>query len=164
MKTIAILLGALATTTAATAATAATYEDFARVISVQEQYRSNSGSRQVCDNNQQQQQGNSVGAGTAIGAVTVGLLGAQVGKGNGKVAASAAGAVVGALSGNYIENNNRQPTNGGSRCYYPDGDSKPSGYRVTYEYMGRTYTDNFSNPPNGDEIKVRVTIAPSSYR
>ena len=155
-KTLVMLLGALATTTA----TAASYDDFARVISVQEQYRSNGGGRQVCDNNQQHS-GSTVGVGTAVGAVTGGLLGAQVGKGNGTVAASAAGAVVGALSGQYIENNNRQPNNG-SNCYYTNGDSRPNGYRVTYEYMGRTYTDNFRNPPNGDEIKVRVTVAPTS--
>ena len=157
-KCLALVLGSIT----AFSAVAANFEDYARVVSVQEQYRNNGGGRQVCDN-QQQQQGNDIGAGTAIGAVAGGLLGAQVGKGKGRVAASAGGAVVGALAGHYVENN-RQTNNGGSRCYTTGGDSRPSGYLVTYEYNGRTYTDTFTNPPSDDVMKVRVNVTPASYR
>jgi hypothetical protein len=35
---------------------------------------------------------------------------------------------------------------------------------VTYEYNGRTFTDFFPSAPNGDTIKVRVNLMPSSSR
>ena len=48
----------------------------------------------ACANNQE--------GGTAIGAITGGIIGNQFGKGSGKVAATLAGAVVGGIVGNEI--------------------------------------------------------------
>ena len=46
--------------------------------------------------------GNNQGPGTIVGAVTGGLVGNQLGRGKGKVAATAAGAVIGGIIGNQI--------------------------------------------------------------
>lgn len=47
------------------------------------------------------------GVGAVLGGVVGGLLGNQVGGGNGKIAATAAGAIGGAVVGNQVEQNNR---------------------------------------------------------
>ena len=49
-------------------------------------------------------------AGTAIGAVVGGLLGNQVGGGNGKKLATVAGAVAGGAAGRQIQGNHQQKT------------------------------------------------------
>jgi uncharacterized protein YcfJ len=140
-------------------ANAASFEDSARVLSVQEKTTQSNNRHQVCDGDQATSSG--PGVGTLIGAVAGGLLGAQVGQGNGRVAASAGGAVVGALTGNHLENNNQ----GGRNCYMADDyQTRVVGYNVSYEYQGRTFTDFFQNAPNGDTIKVRVNLTPSVSR
>ena len=67
------------------AANAGSFEDYARVISVQERYSSTGQRRQVCNNSgsSNQESSSNFGVGTAVGAVAGGLLGAQVGKGIG---------------------------------------------------------------------------------
>jgi uncharacterized protein YcfJ len=151
-KSFSLVLGAFVSLSAF----AASNEDYARVISVQERF-SQGTSRKVCANEPVANDGNSYGAGTAIGAIAGGLLGSQVGKGNGKVAAAAGGAVVGALSGNYLENRNGSTE---PRCRYVETAGRPAGYLVTYEYAGRQYTDTFTYPPEGDSVRVRVTVMP----
>ena len=67
----------------ATGTQAASFDDYARVINVQERYSGStpaSGTRTVCEPGQQVQS-NNYGAGTAIGAIAGGLIGSQVGKG-----------------------------------------------------------------------------------
>lgn len=146
---------------------AASFEDYARVIDVQERYSGSpqsGGSRPVCEP-VQQAQNSEYGAGTAIGAVAGGLIGSQVGKGNGRIAGAAVGAAAGAMAGHYVEGRNQQPQ---QRCYqtsdgYSNGYSqrRPSGYTVTYEYAGRTFTENRSRPPAGNTIRVRVNVSPN---
>lgn len=155
-KTTAVLM--LVATVSAGAVNAASFEDNARVLGVQEKLSQSNNRHQVCDGDQATSGG--PGVGTLIGAVAGGLLGAQVGQGNGRVAASAGGAVVGALAGNKLENNQ-----GGRNCYMADDyQSRVIGYNVTYEYQGRTFTDFFQNAPSGDNIKVRVNLMPSTSR
>lgn len=48
-----------------------------------------------------------LGAGTAIGAIAGGVLGNQVGKGNGRTAATVGGAVAGGAIGHQVEKRNR---------------------------------------------------------
>lgn len=155
------------TAAATLSANAASFEDYARVIDVQERYAGSTpsgGSRTVCEP-VQQAQSNDYGAGTAIGAVAGGLIGSQVGKGNGRIAGAAVGAATGAMAGHYVEGRNQQPQ---QRCYqtsdgYSNGYSlrRPSSYTVTYEYAGRTFTENRSRPPSGDTIRVRVNVSPN---
>jgi outer membrane lipoprotein SlyB len=56
------------------------------------------------------QQGNTTGTGAVIGAVVGGVAGNQVGGGNGKKVATAAGVIGGALLGNNIEQNRNSST------------------------------------------------------
>lgn len=106
---------------------AASFEDYARVIDVQERYAGSTpsgGSRTVCEP-VQQAQSNNYGAGTALGAVAGGLVGSQVGKGNGRIAGAAVGAATGAMAGHYVEGRNQQPQ---QRCYQTS-DGYSNGYR-----------------------------------
>lgn len=158
-KLIATVTATIAVITAIPAQ-AASFEDNARVLSVQEQY-DGGGQRRVC--NQAPAQNNSnfeFGAGTVVGAVAGGLLGAQVGKGNGRVAASAVGAATGAVAGTAIQGRNNSNNQGEQNCYYENNGGRLVGYRVTYEYRGMTFTDMFRNPPMGDTVRVMVNLSP----
>ena len=158
MKKIAALLILAATFSAQ----AATYEDYARVLSVQEKYASSGQPRQVCNGGSNS---SGLGMGTVIGAVSGGLLGNTVGHKSGNVATTAVGAVVGAVAGTAIENGMNGGNGGGRNCYMVN-DQQPRviGYDVTYEYGGRQLTDYFQTPPNGDTIRIRINTMPSSGR
>jgi uncharacterized protein YcfJ len=103
--------------------------------------------------------------GPLIGGVAGGLLGAQVGEGSGRVAASAAGAAVGAIVGDRLGNRDR-----GREEYYErevrrcrmvdDWQTRVTGYRVTYEYAGRSYTSVLPYDP-GRRLAVRVDVEPA---
>lgn len=75
--------------------------------------RFNDGSKVVCKNVEVQRNSKDPNriAGTAIGAVAGGLLGNQVGGGNGKKVATVAGAVAGGAAGRHIQGN-QQSKNG----------------------------------------------------
>ena len=144
------------------------YNDTARVLSSTPQTERVNMPRQECRTEYQQQSysngGNSV-AGALIGGIAGGLLGNTIGRGNGRVAAAAVGAGVGAITGNSIANNQN---GGGTRsvpvqnCYQVDNwQTVNSGYLVTYEYNGRTYTTVMNNQP-GQYIDVNVAVMPSS--
>ncbi|RRU25165.1 glycine zipper 2TM domain-containing protein [Stenotrophomonas sp. 278] len=75
--------------------------------------RFNDGSKVVCKNVEVQRNSKDPNriTGTAIGAVAGGLLGNQVGGGNGKKVATVAGAVAGGAAGRHIQGN-QQSKNG----------------------------------------------------
>ncbi len=146
------------------------YSDTARVLSSTPQMERVNVPRQECRTEYQQQSysngGNNSMAGAIIGGIAGGLLGNTVGRGNGRVAAAAVGAGVGAIAGNSIANNQRGY--GGTRsvpvqsCYQVDNwQSVTTGYLVTYEYNGRTYTTVTNDQP-GRYIDVNVAIEPRS--
>jgi uncharacterized protein YcfJ len=104
--------------------------------------------------------------GPLIGGVAGGLLGAQVGKGNGRIASSAAGAAVGAIVGDRLSHR------GGDeyyerevrRCRQVDHwESRITGYRVAYEYQGRTYGAILPYDP-GPRLAVSVSVQPAGDR
>ncbi|MSP86662.1 MAG: glycine zipper 2TM domain-containing protein [Methylotenera sp.] len=145
------------------------YSDTARVISVSPQTERVNMPHQECRTEYQQQtysnNANNSIAGAVIGGIAGGLLGNTIGKGNGRVVAAAVGAGVGALAGNSIANNQNS---GGTRsvpvqiCYQIDNwQAVNSGYLVTYEYNGRTYTTVANSHP-GTYIDVNVIIEPRS--
>jgi uncharacterized protein YcfJ len=77
--------------------------------------------------------------GTATGAIVGGLLGHQVGGGNGKKVATAVGAVAGGYAGHEIQtnmqrNNTYQTTQ--RRCSTQRGAESITGYEVTYRFDG----------------------------
>ncbi|MDO9205300.1 glycine zipper 2TM domain-containing protein [Methylotenera sp.] len=146
------------------------YTDTARVLSATPQMERVNVPRQECRTEYQQQSysngGNNNVAGALIGGIAGGLLGSTIGKGNGRVAAAAVGAGVGAMTGNSIANNQRNY--GSTRtvpvqsCYQVDSwQTVNTGYLVTYEYNGRTYTTVTNDQP-GRYIDVSVAIEPRS--
>lgn len=168
---ISILFATLALASAASFAqgsnTSNSFEDYGTVQSVSPNYESIPQQQQVCDSNsydQQPQQQGGNGAGTFIGAIAGGLLGNQVGGGNGRTAATAVGAVVGALSGQSISNGQgggyQQPQ---SRCRMVYTNSnRQNGFLVTYEYKGRSFTTVTRNDP-GRQIRLAITATPSQW-
>lgn len=96
-------------------------------------------------------------AGTVIGAVAGGLLGNQVGGGNGKKIATVAGAAAGGYAGNKVQENMQAGstyTTTENRCRtVTDTSEKVSGYKVQYELDGKRGTVNMDRDP-GNRIPV----------
>jgi len=119
--------------------------------------------------------------GTLIGALIGGALGNQVGKGDGRDAATIGGAVIGGVIGNQVDRNNvvqngaydQYRDNSGTvrRCRtvtdYDNNSRQIEGYTVTYRYAGQTYTSYTTRRP-GRTIRVVVDVRPvddgSNYR
>jgi len=96
--------------------------------------------------------------------VAGGILGNQVGGGNGRTVATAAGAIAGAIVGDRMEDNNgrraveEQPV---QRCRTIDHwQTRNDGYAVTYEYRGHTYNTVLPYDP-GRRLRVNVSVTPS---
>ena len=169
--------------------------DYAQVTRVEPIY-SNSGSsyqRQECWNEQTSSYDNGYyrdGSGrlyqgdgrnntgrVALGALIGGALGNQVGRGDGKKAATIGGAVIGGLIANNTGRNNdsydQYRDNSGTvrRCrtvndngnnYNNDGygnNQGGNGYKVTYRYAGQTY-QAVTNYRPGRTIRVVVDVRP----
>jgi uncharacterized protein YcfJ len=97
-------------------------------------------------------------AGTGIGAVVGGLLGHEVGGGNGKVLATVAGAAAGGYAGNQIE---RKVQRGDTystteqRCTTVyDSSEVPAGYQVVYVLNGKQHHIRMDHDP-GKSIPVK---------
>lgn len=101
--------------------------------------------------------------GTVVGAAVGGLLGNQVGRGGGRKAATVAGAVGGGLIGHEVgvrHDANRTTTTTETRCHtVNDSSDKVTGYDVTYEYRGRSYTTRMDHDP-GPRVAVQPTVTP----
>lgn len=119
-------------------------------------------------------------AGTAAGAVIGGVLGNQVGGGNGKKVATAAGAIVGGIIGKNVQakhqaNQTYQTTE--RECRIERGEDRVTGYDVTYEVDGESATVFMNHKPGkqlplvmDEPVTDRAEIkrltqnrAPSSY-
>ncbi len=97
-------------------------------------------------------------AGTGIGAVVGGLLGHEVGGGNGKVLATVAGAAAGGYAGNKIEQKMQQGntyTANEQRCVtVVDTAEVPAGYQVVYVLDGKEHHVHLDHDP-GKTIPVK---------
>ena len=155
--------------TGAVALHAETYVDYARVSSAQPQYESISVPRNECSsqvvNEMQPVGGQRQYGGAVIGGVAGALLGNQVGRGHGKEAATAVGAVVGAFTGDRLANADapvayqQVPREVTSCRTVNEVQTRISGYRVDYEYRGQYYTTMLHENP-GPRLQVRVSIDP----
>jgi uncharacterized protein YcfJ len=142
------------------------FDDYARVTQVTPEYQRVSIPRQECYSEyvpeRQSHRGNSL-AGSIIGGVTGGLLGAQVGRGGGRVAASATGAAIGAIVGDRLGARNDRDEyyeREVRRCRTVDSyEDHLTGYRVAYEYQGRSYVTTLPYDP-GSRVPVHVDVAP----
>jgi uncharacterized protein YcfJ len=95
-------------------------------------------------------------AGTAAGAVIGGVLGNQVGGGNGKKVATAAGAIVGGIIGKNAQakhqaNQTYQTTE--RQCRVERGEDRVTGYDVTYEVDGQS-ASVFMNHKPGKQLPL----------
>ena len=170
MKRSAILC---LTTLLAAGAQAQTFTDTARVRNVAPQYENVSVPRNECTNQWVTEQQPAVSSrnygGLAIGGVAGALLGNQVGGGRGREAATAVGAVVGALTGEHFANQNGwggypqaapQPQRQVQNCRtVNDVQTRLTGYRVDYEYRGQVYSTVTRENP-GRTLPIRVSFAP----
>lgn len=153
-------------------------QDFARVISSTPEYERVNNPRQECSSeyipgtsyrNEHADSGRSY-TGTIVGGITGALLGSRLGKGNGNRAATAAGAIAGAVIGDRIQENGRSTRQDEvyaehgrevQRCRVVDyWDNRVTGYRVVYEYAGRSYSAILPQDP-GRRIPVRVSVTPT---
>ncbi|GAC1600787.1 MAG: hypothetical protein NVS3B2_03220 [Ramlibacter sp.] len=159
---------------------AETWIDNARVRRVDPQYENvsvprNECSRQLISEAQPVNSGYGYGyggerqyGGAVLGGVAGALLGNQVGRGHGREAATALGAVVGAFAGDQYANQGNQgrsvqyvdvPREVTSCRTVSDVQSRITGYRVQYDYHGQQYT-TFSRVNPGSNLQVRVSIEP----
>ena len=159
----------LATATATVGAQAHTYTDNARVIGVEAQYENVSVPRQECRAewvSEARPAGGRNYGGAVVGGRAGALLGNQVGRGHGREAATAVGAVIGALTGDNHANRGRweQPYEPVERevtsCRtVSDVQSRIVGYRVDYEYRGQRFSTLMLDQP-GAFVPVRVSVEP----
>ena len=159
----------LAAATAAFGAQAHSYTDNARVLGVEPQYENVNVPRQECRSDwvsEARPAGRRDYGGALIGGVAGALLGNQVGRGHGREAATAVGAVFGALTGDHIANRGRweQPYEPVARevtsCRtVSDVQARVVGYRVDYEYRGQRFSTLMQDPP-GAFVAVRVSVEP----
>jgi len=101
-------------------------------------------------------------AATMIGAMVGGLLGNQVGKGDGRRAATMAGVVAGGVVGNQVVAERPQYTTQ-RRCRPASGSSGPRhvvAYDVEYRYRGEVFTSRLAYDP-GDRMRVKVSVTPA---
>lgn len=148
-------------------AQAGSFTDYAMVRNVVPQYDRVSEPRQECSTEtvvETRTTGHSYG-GAIVGGIAGALIGSQLGGGHGKQATTAAGAAIGALTGDNLDNRDR-PTetvevpHDVQRCRtVQDVHDQLTGYRVTYEYQGQRYTTMMANDP-GRRMPVRVSVDP----
>ena len=158
----------------AAGAQAQTFNDTARVRTVNPQYENVSVPRNECTNQWVTEQQPVASArnygGLALGGIAGAVLGNQVGGGRGSQAATAIGAVVGALAAEQIANQNGfgngyqqaaplQQRQVQSCRTVNDTQSRLTGYQVEYEYRGQVYSTVTRDNP-GRTLPVRVSVAP----
>ncbi len=110
--------------------------------------------------------------GTVLGGLIGGVVGNQIGKGDGRRVATVAGAILGAAVGHDIAEQRRDAAGTAAprgreelveRCelrYETQREQRIDGYRVTYEYQGRTYQTRLAYDP-GATLRIRVAVAPA---
>lgn len=117
--------------------------------------------RQVCQDQLVQDAPRSSGAGALLGAIVGGVVGNGLGKGGGKVLATGAGVIGGAVLGDHIENDGRQGTVRSVRqCEQQASyENQVVAYDVVYEYAGQRYSTQMDHEP-GRTIPLQVTVNP----
>lgn len=154
--------------TAALGAQAQTWLDNARVSSVEPQYETVNVPRQECRSRWVEDDRRSDARdyrGALIGGVAGALVGNQFGRGHGREAATAVGALVGGFTGDHIANRGRwerdQPVaREVTSCRnVNDVQTRIVGYRVGYEYHGQHFVTRMAEAP-GPFVQVRVTVDP----
>jgi uncharacterized protein YcfJ len=160
---VGAVLGAVAVTAGGAVATynLVSGPEYADVLAVKPVKETIKTPRQVCQDvtvtRQKPVQDQHKIAGTAIGAVVGGLLGNQIGGGNGKKIATVAGAVGGGYAGNKVQGSMQASdtyTTTENRCStVTDTSEKVVGYDVKYQLDGKEGRVRMENDP-GSRIPV----------
>lgn len=116
---------------------------------------------QVCYDDQVQEAPRSSGAGAVLGAIAGGAAGNAVGKGAGKALATGIGIIGGAILGDHVENDGRQPNLRTVRRCEPQTsyENRVVAYNVVYEFAGQRYSTQMNQEP-GAVLPVQVTLTP----
>lgn len=116
--------------------------------------------RQVCSTQQVMVQGSQTGVGTLTGLALGGAIGNRFGGGDGRAAATALGAIGGAIIGNQLEGQAAAPhVENVQNCQVQTSyENRTTGYSVVYEYAGRRYTTQTESDPGA---YIQVQVAPS---
>lgn len=170
-KTLSALMAALLATSPLIAS-AGEFEDHAKVLSVNEKIERVNQPREECTTETvtttttTAPSGERDIGGAVLGGLAGAIIGSQVGKGNGRVAAGAVGAATGAIVGDRVQNSGAQAGTTTSqpktiqRCRVIDSwQTRSLGYDVTYEYRGRTFTETLPYNP-GSKLRLRVQFTP----
>lgn len=156
MKSLVLL------TLAASTATLALAQEQGRVLSVTPVTQQVAVPQQVCRDESVYTGQATSGAGAVLGALAGGVVGNAIGHGGGRVAATAAGVIGGAMLGNSAEASGQPQYQTVRNCttqtYYQN---RAVAYDVVYEYAGRNYSTRTSTPP-GDWIPLSVQPVASS--
>lgn len=157
----------------AAGAQAQTFNDIARVRTVNPQYENVSVPRNECTSQwvtepQPVASSRNYG-GLALGGIAGAAIGNQIGGGRGRQAATAVGAVVGALTGEHLANQNGlggypqaeplQQRQVQSCRTVNETQSRLTGYQVEYEYRGQVYSTITRENP-GRTLPVRISVEP----
>ncbi|MBH8579802.1 glycine zipper 2TM domain-containing protein [Bisbaumannia pacifica] len=135
---------------------------YAEVLGVEPAVRRSEVPRKVCEEVVTYQQAPTQDPnrllGTAAGAVVGGLLGNQVGGGNGRKLATLAGAVGGGLAGrevqSRVEANQRQAVTERQCHTVTETHEEHLGYNVTYRLDDEVRTQRLDNPPQAERLPV----------
>jgi len=110
----------------------------------------------VCDQVVQAPQERGVG-GAVLGGLGGALVGSRFGKGHGKDALTIVGAVGGAIAGDQIQNGSGSGATQTACRDVTTYQERVSGYRVTFRYAGRDYTQVMTRDP-GANVPVNVNV------
>jgi uncharacterized protein YcfJ len=140
---------------------------YASVRSVTPQLERIAVAREVCETRMVQQttQAPAEYGGAILGTVIGGVVGSRFGGGDGRLAATALGAGIGAMVGS----NNDKPAGITSQavpvksCHTETAyEDQTRGYRVVYEYQGQDYSTVLARDP-GPTMRVNVSVTPAGY-
>ena len=110
---------------------------------------------------------------TVVGGIVGGVVGNQLGGGRGRTVMTVAGTLLGASMGRdagYRHRAGNRATENSvysirRRCHIEEvlhEEERLDGYRVTYEYQGKTYVTRTDEDP-GREIEIRISVNPVDY-
>lgn len=102
---------------------------------------------------------------TIAGGIVGGLLGHQLGGGNGKTVMTVSGTLLGGSVGRDLgyKQQHSDDYDRGETCRVTDRyfeEERADGYRVTYRYQGQSYTTRMDHHP-GKRIPVEVSVRPA---
>ena len=132
-------------------------QEMARVLSSTPVVTQVSVPRQICNETQVITAAPKSGAGAVMGAIAGGAIGNNIGGGSGRVLATAAGVIGGAIFGDSIEGAPppiaRQVTSCTNQISV---ENRVTAYNVVYEYGGKQYSIQLPNDP-GPNLPVQIT-------